>query len=172
MKTRLAWNLNSGAEAAIAPQDSVVPRLCHFAQILLGKEQFVAALGQFDAALQRQPNYWPAWVGRSQTLLRLGRDAQALQSLEQAAELLQTPHPELLLLRAQLLLKLKSPQRALGCCEAALAIAPTHLRAHLLRARLLVRSGRFRTLLAGIPTLSPPLAHDIHVNQVVGTELG
>jgi tetratricopeptide (TPR) repeat protein len=52
---------------------------------VLARRQAPDALDQFDGVLKHAPAYAPALAGRAQALLALGRDAEALASLEAAA---------------------------------------------------------------------------------------
>jgi tetratricopeptide (TPR) repeat protein len=71
--------------AILKRQPQFAPAESGLAYVLLARRQSDAALKRFTDTLSEAPAYAPALAGRGQALLALGRDAEALASLEAAA---------------------------------------------------------------------------------------
>lgn len=71
-------------EAALQLQPSFYPAEAGLGYVELARRDAKDAVVRFDRALESTDSYVPALVGRGQALLELGRDAEALWSLEKA----------------------------------------------------------------------------------------
>jgi tetratricopeptide (TPR) repeat protein len=71
-------------EAALQLQPSFYPAEAALGYLELARRDVNDAVARFDRALETTNTYVPALVGRGQALLQLGRDADALTSLEAA----------------------------------------------------------------------------------------
>jgi tetratricopeptide (TPR) repeat protein len=73
-------------QAAVKQQPDFHPAEAVFGYIELARRDAKDAVMRFDRALQHEPAYVPALVGRGRALLELGRDNDALASFEDALE--------------------------------------------------------------------------------------
>lgn len=133
------------------PNSSRVEYLCRRGNELMAKAKYSEALMQFDSAVACQSNDAAAWLGRGQALYWGGRHQNALESLERAADLCPQPERRVLLAQAQVWLALRLPQRALDCCNVALAAASRgstseYRRAQYLKFKSLVQLRRYTEL--------------------------
>lgn len=69
---------------ALKLSPSFYPADAALAYLDLGRKDPKTALTGFDRALAKQADYIPALVGRGQTLVELGREAEALKAYERA----------------------------------------------------------------------------------------
>jgi protein O-GlcNAc transferase len=100
------------------------------------------ALAAYERVLQHTPNLADAWLGRGQVLSQLGRNAEAIDSLDRAI----ASRPELThvhLLRAKLLADLGRREQALDGVDRLLAIAPKLAEAWLGRGNILFELRRY-----------------------------
>jgi tetratricopeptide (TPR) repeat protein len=71
--------------AILVRQPQFAPAESGLGYVLLARRQPDEAFNRFSGALKHAPDYAPALAGRAQALLALGREAEALASLEAAA---------------------------------------------------------------------------------------
>ena len=103
-------------EAALQLQPSFYPAEAALGYLELARRDAKDAVTRFDRALQSTSTYVPALIGRGQALLQLGRDADALSSLEVALK----TDPSLTDLKGRIeVLRVRALQDSLGRAKAA-----------------------------------------------------
>ncbi len=103
-------------EAALKLQPSFYPAEAALGYLELARRDARDAVPRFDRALETAQSYVPALVGRGQALLQLGRDADALASLEAAL----ATDPSLGDLKGRIeVLRVRALQDSLGRAKAA-----------------------------------------------------
>lgn len=103
-------------EAALQLQPSFYPAEAALGYLELARRDAKDAVTRFDRALQSTNTYVPALIGRGQALLQLGRDADALSSLEVALK----TDPSLTDLKGRIeVLRVRALQDSLGRAKAA-----------------------------------------------------
>ncbi len=115
--------------------------------LLKDREQFEAALADYNQAITLDPRYAYALCNRGVVLSRLGRLEEAVESYDRA--LARAPDDVLVLFnRAHLQQQLKQPQAALASFDRAVALRPDYVEAHFSRGQLLREHGQLTEALA------------------------
>ena len=125
-------------------------RLCHFAQVLMEKHEFVMALERLEAALSLQGDLAIAWAGKAQVFYYQRRYLEALHCLHRAAETLEQPVPTLLLEQAKVLRQLGRFQDMLNCCDQSLCLGAQDSMVSFYKVYGLLKLKRYGKLLAGL----------------------
>ena len=115
--------------------------------LLKDREQFEAALADYDRAITLDPGYAYALCNRGVVLSRLNRLEAALDSYDRATAA--APDDALAFFnRADVLRELKRSDEALASYDRAIAIRPDYLESHCNRGMLLTEAGRYTEALA------------------------
>jgi predicted O-linked N-acetylglucosamine transferase (SPINDLY family) len=107
------------------------------ANLLKDREEYEAALADYDRAIALNPRYAYALCNRGFVLSRLNRLEAALDSYDRSLEI--SPDDALVLFnRADVLLQLKQPGEALASLDRAVALKPDYVAGHFNRGLLLL----------------------------------
>ena len=117
MTTLICGLLAAGDNGGELDRHNQPQRLCHFAQVLMEKREFAAALERFETALLLQPDLAIAWAGKGQVLYCQKRYPEALRCLAQASQLVPDNTPALMREQIKVLCKLRLFTAAARCCS-------------------------------------------------------
>lgn len=146
--TPIGLRVPNPSSQASAPQPSdsqlIALQFCEVGRVLLDAGQYLAALGQFEQALNHQPHDVESWYGRGEALAGLNRYEEALDSWDQAQELSGFVETRIWVQKATVLILMHQPEAALRCCNYALWLEPEHRQAWLFRGVALHCLGLFQ----------------------------
>jgi tetratricopeptide (TPR) repeat protein len=156
-------------------QDPSSPELiARYGEVLCEEVAGPEALGRFERALELDPEYAPAFLGRARCLSRLGRTAEALPAAERAAALdpmsIDTTREV-----ARVLFALRRREEAFRWLEARLLLDPGSRAAHALlleaaeREHDPARAERSRRALAPAPQVRPPTERPLALASIAPT---